>query len=107
MWLHYSEHKVKLSSVFEECYYTNMSAYQADIFRMQIVVHMVKYADKFMGMLDKFLEQKNLGFIDYVFSVARGEIWGDEYMIAAISHMWNISINMISSGYSSIVQLRN
>ena len=72
---------------------------------MQIAVHMVKYTDEFMGMLDKFLEQKNLGFIDYVFSVVHGEIWGDEYMIAAISHMWNISISMISSGYSSLIQL--
>ena len=68
---------------------------------MQIVVHMVKYADEFMEILDKFLEQKNLGFIDYVFGVAHGEIWGDEYIIAVISHMWNISINRISPGYSN------
>ena len=69
---------------------------------MQIVVHMVKYADEFMGILDKFLEQRNLnlGFIDYVFGVAHGDIWGDEYMIAVISHMWNISISMMSPGYS-------
>ena len=68
---------------------------------MQIAVHMVKYADEFIGILDKFLEQKNLGFIDYVFGVVHGEIWGDEYIIAAISHMWNISISIILSGYSN------
>ena len=53
-----------------------------------------------LRILDKFLEQKNLDFIDYVFGVAGGEISGDEYMIAAISHMWNILISMISPGYS-------
>ena len=88
-----------LNSILHQIYAP--TAYQADIFRMQIAVHMVKYADEFMGILDKFLEQKNLGFIDCVFGVARGEIWGDEYIIAAISHMWNISISMISPGYSN------
>ena len=68
---------------------------------MQIAVHMVKYANEFMGISDKFLEQKNLGFIDYVFGVAHGEIWGDEHIIAAISHMWNISISIILSGNSN------
>ena len=87
-----------LNSILHQIYAP--SAYQADIFRMQIVVHMVKYADEFMRILDKFLEQKNLGLIDHMFGVAHGEIWGDEYMIAAISHMWNISISMISPGYS-------
>ena len=45
--------------------------YQVDIFRMKIAVHMVKYADELMGILDKFLEQKNLGFIDYVFGLEK------------------------------------
>ena len=36
-----------------------------------------------------------------MFGVVHGEIWGDEYIIAAISHMWNISISIILSGYSN------
>ena len=88
-----------LNSILHQIY--ALLAYQADIFGMQIAVHMVKYADEFMRILDKFLEQKNLGFIDYMFGVVCGEIWGDEYIIAVISHMWNISISMISPGYSN------
>ena len=88
-----------LNSILQQIYAP--TAYQAEIFRMQIAVHLVKYADEFMGILDKFLEQKKLGFVDYVFAVARGEVWADEYIIAAITHMWNISISIISPGYNN------
>ena len=88
-----------LNSILQQIYAP--TAYQAEIFRMQIAVHLVKYADEFMGVLDKFLEQKKLGFVDYVFAVARGEVWADEYIIAAITHMWNISISIISPGYNN------
>ena len=36
-----------------------------------------------------------------MFGLAHGEISGDEYIIAAISHMWNISISIILSGNSN------
>ena len=88
-----------LNSILQQIYAP--TAYQAEIFRMQIAVHLVKYADEFMGILDKFLAQKKLGFVDYVFAVARGEVWADEYIIAAITHMWNISISIISPGYNN------
>ena len=88
-----------LNSILQQIYAP--TAYQAEIFRMQIAVHLVKYTDEFMGVLDKFLEQKKLGFVDYVFAVARGEVWADEYIIAAITHMWNISISIISPGYNN------
>ena len=88
-----------LNSILQQIYAP--TAYQAEIFRMQIAVHLVKYADEFMGVLDKFLEQKKLGFVDYVFAVARGEVWADEYIIAAITRMWNISISIISPGYNN------
>ena len=88
-----------LNSILQQIYAP--TAYQAEIFRMQIAVHLVKYADEFMGILDKFLEQKKLGFVDYVFAVASGEVWVDEYIIAAITHMWNISISIISPGYNN------
>ena len=88
-----------LNSILQQIYAP--TAYQAEIFRMQIAVHLVKYADEFMGVLDKFLEQKKLGFVDYVFAVDRGEVWADEYIIAAITHMWNISISIISPGYNN------
>ena len=88
-----------LNSILQQIYAP--TAYQAGIFHMQIAVHLVKYADEFMGILDKFLEQKKLGFVDYVFAVARGEVWADEYIIAAITHMWNISISIISPGYNN------
>ena len=88
-----------LNSILQQIYAP--TAYQAEIFRMQIAVHLVKYADEFMGILDKFLEQKKLGFVDYVFAVARGEVWADEYIIAAITHIWNISISIISPGYNN------
>ena len=88
-----------LNSILQQFYAP--TAYQAEIFRMQIAVHLVKYADEFMGILDKFLEQKKLGFVDYVFAVARGEVCADEYIIAAITHMWNISISIISPGYNN------
>ena len=88
-----------LNSILQQIYAP--TAYQAEIFRMQIAVNLVKYEDEFMGVLDKFLEQKKLGFVDYVFAVARGEVWADEYIIAAITHMWNISISIISPGYNN------
>ena len=46
-----------LNSILHQIYAP--MAYQVDIFRMQIAVHMVKYADELIGILDKFLEQKN------------------------------------------------
>ena len=47
---------------------------QADVFPMQIAVHLAKYADEFMPILDQFLEHKNLRFVDYLFGVAHSNI---------------------------------
>ena len=68
---------------------------------MQICVHLVLYAYEFIPVLKEFLDTRQITFIDYVYAVARGEVWADEFMIVTISHMWNVTISIISPGYSS------
>ena len=76
------------------------SGYHAEMLRMAIAVHLVKYADEFFALMEGFLQKKKLTFVDYVYAVARGEVWADEYMMAALSQMWNVAISLISPWYS-------
>ena len=72
---------------------------------MQIAVHLVREKHKFEPLMKFFLGKNNLKYIDYVLAVVRGVVFADEFLIAAITDMWNVKISILSPAFSDVWDL--
>ena len=63
---------------------------------------MAKEVVFFYPKMKKYLNKFKMGYNAYIKLLYKGFIWGDEFMLGAISRMFNIKITVISPFYSDV-----
>ena len=56
-------------------------------------LHLLKHPDIFYPYIKEDLGDQS--YVSYCRNICEGNVWGDDVMLAAIGHMWNISITVI------------
>ena len=56
-------------------------------------LHLLKHPDIFYPYIKEDLGDQS--YVSYCRNIYKGNVWGDDVMLAAIGHMWNISITVI------------
>ena len=52
-------------------------------------LHLLKHQDIFYPYIKEDL--KDQSYVSYCRNIYEGNVWGDDVMLAAIGHMWNVS----------------
>ena len=56
-------------------------------------LHLLKHPDIFYPYIKEDLGDQS--YVSYCRNIYEGNVWGDDVMLAAIGHMWNVSITVI------------
>ena len=70
--------------------------YTPDHLRRQTALHMLKHADMFYEYVAHELIDFDESYKSYVINIFNGKIWGDDLMVSAIVHIFNIPISIVS-----------
>ena len=81
------------------------SNYTTKDFRSQIGAFMAHEVHYFFPRMSEYLSNKGLTYKAYITGVSLGDISADQYMILAISRMWNVSISILSPAFNAIWNL--
>ena len=71
----------------------------------QICAFMACEVHYFFPRMSDYLSKKGLTYEAYITGVSLGDISADQYMILAISRMWNVSISILSPAFNAIWNL--
>ena len=61
---------------------------------------MAEFVHVFFPLMKNYLEEWKIGFTTYLEKMFTGEIWCDEFVLAAIGKMWQIRITIVSPFYA-------
>ena len=89
-----------LRAILKQMYVPNN--YTTKDFRSQISAFMAREVHYFFPRMCNYLNQKGLTYESYIIGVTLGDISADEFMLLAISRMWNISISILSPAFNTI-----
>ena len=81
------------------------SNYTTKDFHSQIGAFMAHEVHYFFPRMSEYLSNKGLTYKAYITGVSLGDISADQYMILAISRMWNVSISILSPAFNAIWNL--
>ena len=73
--------------------------YNAYMLRRQACCFMAEFVHVFFPLMKNYLEERKIGFTMYLEKMFTGEIWCDEFVLAAIGKMWQIRITIVSPFY--------
>ena len=76
--------------------------FTVDMLRHQIAEHFAQYPDFFAPKMKEYLKNCKISYNRYIYAVYHGEIWCDEYILGAISRMYNIRLSIISPLFSDL-----
>ena len=65
-------------------------------------LHLLRHPDVFYPYIKEDLKERS--YVSYCRNIYEGNVWGDDVMLAAIGHMWNLSISVIMP-HSDILHL--
>ena len=74
--------------------------YNAYMLRCQACCFMAEFVHVFFPLMKNYLEERKIGFTTYLEKMFTGEIWCDEFVLAAIGKMWQIHITIVSPFYA-------
>ena len=63
------------------------------LFCKMIAFHLLRYPEIFYPYIKEDLGDQS--YVSYCRNIYEGNVWGDDIMLAAIAHMWNLSISVI------------
>ena len=78
---------------------------KSHVVRHQIAAHMVEDYEFYYPKMEAYLEHHNLSYSAYIMHLYRGDIWADEFMLGALSRMFDITISVISPLYNDVWQI--
>ena len=58
-----------------------------------IALHLLRFPDVLYPYIKEDLGDQS--YVSYCRNIFKGNTWGDDVMLAAIGHMWNISITLV------------
>ena len=62
----------------------------------QVALHMLKNANRFYPYVKYDLQASGESYESYCVNVYHGKVWGDDFLLSVIGHMFNIAITVIS-----------
>ena len=68
----------------------------------QLAEYMAKEVVFFFPIMEEYLKKYCISYNTYIKGVYHGTIWADQYMIGALSKMFNIKITVISPYYADV-----
>ena len=81
------------------------SKYNGLMLRHQACGYMCEFVHFFHPKMKTYLDNHKIGFSQYILKMFTGEIWCDEFILGAISRMWNIRISIVSPHYCPVWDL--
>ena len=76
--------------------------YTVKDFRSQMGAFMAREVHYFYSRMSNYLNQKGLTYESYIIGVSLDDISADQFMLLAITRMWNISISILSPAFNTI-----
>ena len=77
-----------------------LPGYNAYMLRCQACCFMAEFVHVFFPLMKHYLKEQKIGFTMYLEKMFTGEIWCDEFVLAAIGKMWQICITIVSPFYA-------
>ena len=71
----------------------------------QAALHMLKHPDLFYPYVKQELIDTAMSYESFVYNVYHSRIWGDDFVLAVIGHMFNISISVVSPCFDKPLKL--
>ena len=78
---------------------------KSHVVRHQIAAHMVEDYEFYYLKMEAYLDHHKLSYSAYIMHLYRGDIWADEFMLGALSRMFDITISVISPLYNDVWQI--
>ena len=79
--------------------------YNSKFMQRQVGLHLLKHANLFYPFVQHDLEAMNESYESYCVNVFTGQVWGDDLILSAIGHMFNIAITIITPCFDKPVAL--
>ena len=79
--------------------------YNSELLQRQVGLHLLKHANLFYPFVQHDLEVMNESYESYCVNVFTGQVWGDDLILSAIGHMFNIAITIITPCFDKPVAL--
>ena len=79
--------------------------YISELLERQVGLHLLKHANLFYPFVQHDLEAMNESYKSYCINVFNGQVWGDDLILSAIGHMFNIAITIISLCFDKLIHL--
>ena len=70
--------------------------YTTELLQRQLGLHLLKHAHKFYPYVQQCLEDSNESYESFCVNVFQGNVWGDDFLLAALGHMFNVAVSLIS-----------
>ena len=84
---------------------THKELFTADLLQKQIALHMLKHANLFYPYVQQDLLDSGESYESYCVNIFYSKVWGDDFMLSALGHMFNIAITLISPCFDSQMDL--
>ena len=79
--------------------------YNAELLQRQIALHLLKHPDRFYPYAWYDLDATNESYESYCVNIFNGQVWGDDLILSALSHMFNIAITIVSPCFDKPMHL--
>ena len=91
-------------AILEQVKY-NKEVYTTDMLRKQTALYMLQNPNVFFDYVSHHLLEDDESYESYIYNIFWGDTWGNQLCAAAVSHMWNVSISIVSPLYFKLVKL--
>ena len=79
--------------------------FNADLLQKQVALHMLKHANLFYPYIQQDLLDSGESYESYCVNIFNGKVWGDDFILSALGHMFNIAITIISPCFNNQLDL--
>ncbi|MCG8624589.1 MAG: hypothetical protein MJE68_21665, partial [Proteobacteria bacterium] len=79
--------------------------FNEDLLQKQIALHMLKHANLFYPYVQQDLLDNNESYESYCVNIFYGKVWGDDFILSALGHMFNVAITLISPCFDQQMDL--
>ena len=76
-----------------------------DMLRKQAALHLVNHPHIFYKKVEHQLLEENESYQSYCINIFNGICWGEPIITAALSHMWNVPITIITATKYRVIKL--
>ena len=79
--------------------------YTPEMAMRQVGFHMLRNPHIFYKCIENELSETGESYESYCYNVYHSNVWGDDLVAAAFSHMWNVSVTIVSPCFQYLIDL--